>query len=42
MERILGWFWEGVGEDFFFFSWVFSGKFIRGKEGKEEGEEDKI
>lgn len=42
MERILRVCGEGRGRSFCFFSWFFSGKFLRGKEGKEEGEEDRL
>ena len=42
MERILRVCGEGRERSFCFFSCVFSGKFLRGKEGKEEGEEDRL
>lgn len=42
MERVLRVCGEGRGRSFCFFSWVFSGKFLRGKEGKGEGEEDRL
>ena len=42
MERVWRVCGEGRWRSFCFFSWFFSGKFLRGKEGKEEGEEDRL
>lgn len=42
MERILRVCGEERERSFCFFSWFFSGKFLREREGKEEGEEDRL